>query len=54
MEVTLTFDNGPEPAVTPRVLEILEKQRILATFFVLGSAVDGREVRAGASALKPA
>jgi peptidoglycan-N-acetylglucosamine deacetylase len=37
MEVTLTFDNGPEPAVTPRVLEILEKQRILATFFVLGS-----------------
>jgi peptidoglycan/xylan/chitin deacetylase (PgdA/CDA1 family) len=37
MEITLTFDNGPEPAVTPRVLEILEKHRILATFFVLGS-----------------
>ena len=37
MDVTLTFDNGPEPAVTPRVLEILEKHRILATFFVLGS-----------------
>jgi peptidoglycan/xylan/chitin deacetylase (PgdA/CDA1 family) len=37
MDVTLTFDNGPEPAATPRVLEILEKHRILATFFVLGS-----------------
>jgi peptidoglycan/xylan/chitin deacetylase (PgdA/CDA1 family) len=37
VEVTLTFDNGPEPAVTPRVLEILGKQRIGATFFVLGS-----------------
>jgi len=37
VDVTLTFDNGPEPAVTPRVLEILEKYRIQATFFVLGS-----------------
>jgi peptidoglycan-N-acetylglucosamine deacetylase len=37
MDVTLTFDNGPEPAVTPRVLEILAKREILATFFVLGS-----------------
>lgn len=37
MEVTLTFDNGPEPAVTPRVLEVLDRHRIGATFFVLGS-----------------
>jgi peptidoglycan-N-acetylglucosamine deacetylase len=37
VEVTLTFDNGPEPAVTPRVLEILEKHAIRASFFVLGS-----------------
>jgi peptidoglycan/xylan/chitin deacetylase (PgdA/CDA1 family) len=37
VEVTLTFDNGPEPAVTPRVLEILAKHRIASTFFVLGS-----------------
>lgn len=37
MEVTLTFDNGPEPAVTPRVLDLLGKHRIGATFFVLGS-----------------
>ena len=37
MEVTLTFDNGPEPAVTPRVLDILGSAGIRATFFVLGS-----------------
>jgi peptidoglycan-N-acetylglucosamine deacetylase len=37
VQVTLTFDNGPEPAVTPRVLEVLEKHAVAATFFVLGS-----------------
>jgi peptidoglycan/xylan/chitin deacetylase (PgdA/CDA1 family) len=37
LNVTLTFDNGPEPSVTPHVLEVLERERILATFFVLGA-----------------
>jgi len=37
MDVTLTFDNGPDPAVTPRVLDILGQAGIKATFFVLGS-----------------
>jgi len=37
VEVTLTFDNGPEPAVTPRVLEVLGRFGIRSTFFVLGS-----------------
>ena len=45
MDVTLTFDNGPEPAVTPRVLEILEKFGIRATFFVLGSKLADAERR---------
>jgi len=36
LKVTLTFDNGPQPGVTEHVLEVLEKQHILATFFVLG------------------
>ncbi len=35
-KVTLSFDNGPEPEVTPRVLEILRERRLLATFFVIG------------------
>ncbi len=35
-QVTLTFDNGPEPDVTPLVLEVLRRRGLLATFFVLG------------------
>ena len=34
--VTLTFDNGPEPEVTPGVLEVLRRRGLRATFFVLG------------------
>lgn len=45
MQVTLTFDNGPEPAVTPRVLEILSRFGILSTFFVLGSKLAEPERR---------
>lgn len=37
MQVTLSFDNGPEPAVTPRVLQVLERFGLKATFFVLGA-----------------
>ncbi len=37
MRVTLSFDNGPEPAVTPRVLETLGRFDVKATFFVLGA-----------------
>lgn len=35
-DVTLTFDNGPEPAVTPGVLDVLEREGVKATFFVIG------------------
>jgi len=34
--VTLTFDNGPEPTVTPHVLDCLKQHGILASFFVIG------------------
>jgi peptidoglycan/xylan/chitin deacetylase (PgdA/CDA1 family) len=34
--VTLTFDNGPTPGITERVLEILDRQNIRSTFFVIG------------------
>jgi peptidoglycan/xylan/chitin deacetylase (PgdA/CDA1 family) len=34
--VTLTFDNGPTPAITERVLAILERENIRSTFFVIG------------------
>lgn len=35
--VSLTFDDGPDPTMTPRVLDILQKYNIKATFFVIGS-----------------
>ncbi|MBX2804248.1 MAG: polysaccharide deacetylase family protein [Myxococcales bacterium] len=34
--VRLTFDNGPHPVGTPRVLDVLAKHDLAATFFVLG------------------
>ena len=46
MDVTLTFDNGPEPAVTPRVLDVLDATGVKATFFVLGSKLADKERRA--------
>lgn len=34
--ITLTFDNGPDPDVTPRVLDVLGSRGVTAHFFVLG------------------
>jgi peptidoglycan/xylan/chitin deacetylase (PgdA/CDA1 family) len=34
--VALTFDDGPDPEVTPQVLEILRQRRVPATFFCTG------------------
>jgi peptidoglycan/xylan/chitin deacetylase (PgdA/CDA1 family) len=38
--VALTFDDGPNPESTPRILEILARHRVHATFFVVGEAAD--------------
>ena len=35
-EIALTFDDGPDPEVTPRVLELLERFRAKASFFCIG------------------
>ncbi|MET1027531.1 MAG: polysaccharide deacetylase family protein [Dongiaceae bacterium] len=35
-DLTLTFDNGPEPVVTAAVLDLLAERDIKATFFVVG------------------
>lgn len=37
--VALTFDDGPHPTVTRKVVELLRKKGIKATFFVLGMNV---------------
>lgn len=34
--VALTFDDGPNPAITPRVLELLARHSTKATFFLTG------------------
>ena len=36
----LTFDDGPHPEYTPRLLQILEKYQARATFFMVGEAVN--------------
>jgi peptidoglycan/xylan/chitin deacetylase (PgdA/CDA1 family) len=36
-ELALTFDDGPNPIWTPRLLDILAGQNVRATFFMLGS-----------------
>jgi len=38
--ISLTFDNGPIPGVTERVLEILDKHAVLATFMVVGKNLE--------------
>jgi peptidoglycan/xylan/chitin deacetylase (PgdA/CDA1 family) len=35
-EVALTFDDGPDPEVTPRVLDILERHGAVGNFFCIG------------------
>jgi chitooligosaccharide deacetylase len=37
--VALTFDDGPDPASTPQVLEVLEHFGVPATFFMIGRNV---------------
>lgn len=37
-EVALTFDDGPDPAVTPRVLDLLDRHGARASFFCIGTA----------------
>ena len=37
--VAMTFDDGPDATLTPRLLDILKERHIHATFFVLGQRV---------------
>ena len=41
--ITLSFDNGPDPVVTPQVLDILARHDIKATFFVVGQRLETPE-----------
>jgi cellulose synthase/poly-beta-1,6-N-acetylglucosamine synthase-like glycosyltransferase/spore germination protein YaaH/peptidoglycan/xylan/chitin deacetylase (PgdA/CDA1 family) len=39
-KIVLTFDDGPDPVYTPEILDILEKEKVPATFFVVGLQVE--------------
>lgn len=39
-QVAFTFDDGPDPNYTPKLLDLLKKHRVKATFFVLGSKAE--------------
>jgi peptidoglycan/xylan/chitin deacetylase (PgdA/CDA1 family) len=45
-ELTVTFDNGPEPSVTPGVLDVLARHGIASTFFVIGNKLQNPPARA--------
>ncbi len=38
--IAITFDDGPDPNVTPQILEVLKKYNAKATFFVIGNMLD--------------
>ncbi|MEQ8220847.1 MAG: polysaccharide deacetylase family protein [Candidatus Eremiobacterota bacterium] len=38
-KIALTFDDGPDPNITPHILDILKEHNIKATFFVKGKNV---------------
>ncbi len=40
--VALTFDDGPDGRFTPRILDILKKENVQATFFVIGQNMEHR------------
>ncbi|MFJ5026788.1 bifunctional polysaccharide deacetylase/glycosyltransferase family 2 protein [Streptomyces sp. NPDC088560] len=37
--IALTFDDGPDPVWTPRILDVLRRNHVRATFFVVGTQV---------------
>jgi peptidoglycan/xylan/chitin deacetylase (PgdA/CDA1 family) len=38
-EIALTFDDGPDPEITPRVLDLLDRYQAKASFFCVGKRV---------------
>jgi peptidoglycan/xylan/chitin deacetylase (PgdA/CDA1 family) len=41
--VALTLDDGPDPEITPQVLDLLARYGVHATFFIIGDRVPGNE-----------
>ncbi len=41
--IAITFDDGPDPVYTPRVLDVLAEYGAKATFFCIGNKIQGNE-----------
>lgn len=41
--ISLTFDDGPNPEFTAKALEILQRKKVKATFFIIGKNIEGNE-----------
>ncbi len=41
--VSITFDDGPVPEITPAVLDLLKEHRVKAAFFCIGKNIPGNE-----------
>jgi len=39
-QVALTFDDGPDPIWTPEILDVLKREHVQATFFLIGIQAD--------------
>ena len=50
--IYLTFDDGPSNTVTPKILSILEKYKVPATFFIIDYGQDETKIRTLKRALK--
>lgn len=42
-EIALTFDDGPHPVYTPKLLDGLKARGVKASFFLIGQNIDGNE-----------
>ena len=51
-KVTITFDNGPEPAITHHVLDVLARHGVKSSFFVIGRKMESAEGRAAVARAK--
>ena len=51
MRIALTFDDGPNTEITPQVLDILEKNGIVASFFLIADSITPESAKVARRAL---
>jgi peptidoglycan/xylan/chitin deacetylase (PgdA/CDA1 family) len=45
VEILLTFDDGPHPERTPKVLDILKEHKLHAVFFMVGERIEPKKAK---------